>query len=190
MRCASVSPNPRYAFLRLDAPIASMSRLGRPDLTAEDVLLACAGLARSRFLFACYAWLADDSSEPELIRLSLLEAVQIDRVRSAHARLPYDSRKGALTSMIKSALKEHQTSVVCKTCNGVRERVIDHKRILCDHCKGSGREPRSGRKRAEEIGKDSRSYARYWKETYECIYLMFADWDHEICRSMSRRLVG
>lgn len=179
--------NPRYAVLRLDTPIMPLARMGRADLTAEDVILACTGLERHKFLFACYAWLGEEKALPELARLSLLEAVKIERIRRAHAQLPFEARKNAIQSMILSALNEHRSSSICKVCNGVQEVVDDHRHIVCERCKGTGREPQSGRKRAETLGKDSRAYARYWKETYEAIYFMFCGWDNDAYENMRAR---
>lgn len=180
--------NPRYAVLKLDAPIMPVIRLGRPEISAEDVTLACAGLSRSRFLFVRLVWLGEEKTEPELVREALLEAVGIEEVRRNHSRLPDAARKGILASMIRLALSEHRESRICKTCNGVAEMIHEGKIIACEACSGAGRIRHSQRWVAQKIGKDHRSYARYWRPTYEAIYRMISGWEHEICKEMAKRL--
>lgn len=179
--------NPRYAFLKLDAPIMPVIRIGKPERTAEDVLLACRDLPRDRFLFALYAWAYFEEPLPELIRMALVASTDIEEVRNLHARLKKQDRKDAIQTVIKATLLEHRQADICKTCNGQGEKIIENKNIICAKCKGRGRVTSVNNTiRAERIGRHERSYERTWKKLYESIYSMFSGWGDEVIAHMRK----
>ena len=165
--------NPRYAFLKLDAPISNPIRLGKPDLTAQDVVLACAGLPRSRFLYSVVVWVGDNKDLPELIRLALVEAVGLDEVRKQHSLL--SNKKNQLRDIIIQAIEEKATSNICKVCNGRKEIVIDHRVISCEPCNGTGLTLR-------------KNQPKRMRALYDSVYHMFSDWEYEIFNRISHKL--
>jgi len=119
--------------------LEAVSRGGIPDLTAQDVALAAAGLPRIEFLIALYSLAGDDSVRPS-VRTYLLEHLLAERERHQWAQRveQLDGRRVAFAEpLVELYLAEERRPCVFQAAPGLRavalrveaatwQRVVSH----------------------------------------------------------------
>ena len=149
------------AYAKFAPKAQSWDNIGPAEFTQADAAHASRGIKRGAYLLCRLKFSLDLSCYYPLIRTALIEAAGRPEVQSLHRR------PGQLTELIETTIQELVDPHLCNVCHGA----IDSP-ILCEKCKGTGRQHKSKQKRTK---------------LHEAIYQMFLIWEseaHDIFREM------
>lgn len=156
---------------------------GSPDITAEDVMQACAGLGRHIYLYALVKFAG--FYDPPTIAGLKREMFYV--VRNMYALMGWNLPRHHLRPLTGLALNMMLVPNYCRRCHGAGRH---HNQRPCAKCSGTGiGKPLTAAEKAEAVGVEVKDWAKY-EDALGTILNSLSLADDKIARHIKRKLRG
>lgn len=97
-------------------------------------------------------------------------------------------RPGLILELAKFAALDYCHINVCSACNGIAERSIGHKRVVCPDCRGTGVRVMTEEMRAQMLEISFVTWERIWRSRLGAMHAVLRGWEEKVVSALVRRL--